>query len=275
MKDTASDFQEPRVLSVLKRIMRLCRDDGEKFTVTDRLDEIRQVLSGSPYWLVNRDGLFHLYAAHPIEEIKGPVLLVSTHADCEANITKCFCEDIGNGFLKGTFDNAATNAAILSLMLEGSLPDNVLVAFTGDEERNSEGALETVEYLRLIGLTVEMAVVLDVTYTGWDEGADFTVENNFWQGIQGRRVIEKVKLLNAKWRFVPEDLNDVPAYVPPELVASEEADEDESWKYDETGVPCFSLCLPVKGSMHSNAGVLARKDSLAKYCAALKAILAD
>ena len=266
MKDTASDFQEPTVLSVLKRIMRLCRDDGEKFTVTDRLDEIRQVLSGSPYWLVNRDGLFHLYAAHPIEEIKGPVLLVSTHVDCEANITKCFCEDIGDGFLKGTFDNAATNAAILSLMLKGALPDNVIVAFTGDEERDSKGASETVEYLRSIGLTVEMAVVLDVTDMGWDEGADFTVENNYWQESQGRRVIEKVKLLNAKWRFVPEDTDDIPTYVPKERVIACEAEADESWELDEMDVPCFSFCLPVKGCMHSNAGVLARKASLAKYC---------
>ena len=273
MKDTASDFQEPRVLSVLKRIMRLCRDDGEIFTVTDRLDEIQSLLSGSPYGLVNAGGLFRLFAKSPLKEIEGPVILVSTHVDCEAGISRCFCEDAGDDLIKGTLDNAATNAAIVFLMQEGALPDNVLVAFTGDEERGSRGASETVEYLRSIGLTVEMAVVLDVTYMGWDEGADFTVENNFWQEVQGRCVIEKVKTLDAKWRFVPEDTDNIPTYVPKERVIACEAEADESWEYDEIGVPCFSLCLPVRGEMHSDSGCVARRESFAEYCAALSAIL--
>lgn len=40
---------------------------------------------------------------------------------------------------------------------------------------------------------------------------------------------------------------------------------DESWEYDGLGVRCFSLCIPVKGEMHSDEGVLARISGLKKY----------
>lgn len=261
------------VYSILERIMLLCRDDGKHFIVEDRLNEINEIMTGSVYRMVEQQGLFRLFAKRPLEEIQGPVILVSSHVDCEEGINECFCEDLGDGFLKGTFDNAATNAAVLSVMLEGSLPDNVLIAFTGDEERHSRGAIKTVEFLRSSNLTIDLAVVLDVTDMGWDEGADFTVENNFWREDQGKQIIGKAKELGYKWRFVPEDLRDIPAYVPSELVIHEEAEEDESWKFDDLEVPCFSLCLPVKGNMHSNAGVRARKDSFPKYCSAMSALL--
>lgn len=261
------------VYSILKRVTCMCRDDGKRFTDTLRLDEINQVLSGSVYRLAEQQGLFRLFAKRPLEEIKGPVVLVSSHVDCEEDINECFCKELDDVYLKGTFDNAATNAAVLSVMLEGSLPDNVLVAFTGDEEKDSLGAIKTVEYLRSRKLSIGLAVVLDVTNMGWDEEADFTVENNFWREGQGKRIIGKAKELGYKWRFVPEDLDDVPAYVPSELVATDEAEADESWDYDELDVPCFSFCLPVYGKMHSDEGVLARKESLPRYCSALSAIL--
>ena len=44
---------------------------------------------------------------------------------------------------------------------------------------------------------------------------------------------------------------------------------DETWEYDEMGVPCFSLCVPVKGDMHSGEGVLMRKESFGRYVEAL------
>lgn len=261
------------VFPLLERVMRLCRDNGQRFTRTDRLDEIQRLLWDSQYRRVNPQGLFHLYAKRSIEEIEGPVVLVSSHVDCENGITRCFCEDAGNGLLRGTFDNAATNAAILSLMLEGSLPEAVVVSFTGDEEADSHGVIETVRFLQSKQLGIDMAVVLDVTDMGWNEGARFTVENNFWDEAHGRRVIELARQSAVEWRFVPEDTDDIPPYVPSERVIHIEAEADESWELDELGVPCFSLCLPVKGNMHSDSGVMAVKDSFASYCAAIKAVL--
>ena len=152
--------------------------------------------------------------------------------------------------------------------------ENVLVAFTGDEEEDSYGVIDAVRFLRMKHVDIELAVVLDVTDMGWDEYASFTIENNFWKDAQGRRVIERCRRLPSEWRFVPEDPDDVPAYIPSERVIPVEADEDESWELDELDVHCFSLCLPVNGDMHSDAGVLARRTSFPNYCDALEAVLA-
>ena len=262
------------IFSILHQIMRLNRDDGRRFTRADRLDEIQRLLWDSRYRRVNPQGLFHLYAARPLDQMEGSIVLVTSHVDCERGITHCFCEDAGDGLLRGTFDNAATNAAILSTMLADALPDSVLVAFTGDEEEDSHGVIEAVKFLRSRRVNIDWAVVLDVTDMGWKEHAGFTVENNFWDEALGRKVIERVGWLSAEWRFVPEDPGDIPPYISPGRAIPVEADADESWDLDEMDVPCFSLCLPVNGDMHDDRGVLARKGSLASYCDALTAVLA-
>lgn len=263
----------PDFFDILGRVMRLCRDNGKKFTDAGRLDEIQRLLWDSRYRRVNPQGLFHLYAAKPLDRVGDSVVLVTSHVDCAASISRCFCEDAGNDLLRGTFDNAATNAAVLSLMLEDALPDRVLVAFTGDEEENSRGIAQAVNFLRSGGIDLDLAVVLDVTDMGWDEHAGFTVENDFWDAARGGEVIERIERLESEWRFVPEDPDGIPSYVPRERVIYEVAQPDESWELDDMDVPCFSLCLPVKGNMHSDRGVLARRASFAAYRAALKAIL--
>lgn len=263
----------PDIFTILKQIMRLCRDDGERFTDTGRLDEIRRLLQDSRWRRVNPQGLFHLYAARLLDELRGPVVLVTSHADCAPGITRCFCEEAGEGLLRGTFDNAATNAVILSLMLEGALPENVLVAFTGDEEAGSRGIVGTVRFLRSRKIGIDLAVVLDVTDMGWEERATFTVENDFWDDASGKRVIERLGKLSEEWRFVPEDPENIPPYVPPERVIPCESEPDESWTLAEMGIPCFSLCLPVRGFMHSDRGVLARRSSFTAHRAALAALL--
>lgn len=263
----------PDLSAILRRIMRPCRDDGRKFTDTGRLDEIQSLLWNSRYRRVNPQGLFHLYAARPLDRIESPVVLVTSHVDCSWGISSCFCEDAGDGLLRGTFDNAATNAVILSLMLEGSLPGSVLAAFTGDEEEGGHGITGTVRFLRARHLDINFAVVLDVTDMGWEEHAGFTVENNFWNASLGRKVIERVSRLNSEWRFVPENPEKIPPYVPPERVVHVESEPDESWLLDELDVPCFSLCLPVRGNMHSSRGVLAARNSFPACREAIKAVL--
>ena len=57
----------PDVFDILGRIMRLNRDNGERFTRTDRLDEIQRLLWDSRYRRVNPQGLFHLYAKRPLK----------------------------------------------------------------------------------------------------------------------------------------------------------------------------------------------------------------
>lgn len=255
---------------ILETMMVPNRDNGNRFTDARRIERIDSLLWNSRYRRVNPDGLYVLYAVKPLAQIERPVL-ISSHVDCVPAMTRLFTGDCGADQIRGTYDNAITNAAVLWLMLENKLPDNVLVAFTGDEEEDSRGAVQLCRYLSQIGKRPALAAVLDVTDMGWAEGADFTLENNFWTDAQGRMVVAAA-LAAGNWRFVPEDVDEIPAYVPWDLVIPEEAEADESWEYDEADQPCFSLCLPVCGPMHSNSGVLARKSGCLAYLDALERI---
>ena len=66
----------PDLFTILGRVMRICRDNGRRFTDTGRLDEIQRLLWNSPYRRVNPQGLFHLYAVQPLDRIPRPVVLV-------------------------------------------------------------------------------------------------------------------------------------------------------------------------------------------------------
>ena len=187
------------LIDVLNAVCVINKDNGRKFMKTERIDAITSLLWNSKYRRVNPDGLFILYAAKPLSELAGDeVTIVSSHIDCEEDITRCFSRQEPNGMLKGTYDNAITNAAITYLMMTNALPDNTLVAFTGDEEINSGGAEDLISFLRKRGIKVRHIFVLDVTDMGWDEGADFTVENDFWNGDCGRDIIESVLSLDRK-----------------------------------------------------------------------------
>lgn len=258
---------------ILEHICVPNRDNGQRFTDTERFHKINSLLWNSKYRRINPDGLFFLYAAKPLQEISDPIV-ISSHIDCVDNMTHLFSREQGAELMLGTYDNSITNAAILTLMLEEALPDNVIVAFTGDEECASRGAAHLTEYLTRNEKVPAMVVVLDVTDMGWEEKADFTVENNFWPNRLGIQIIHAAEATGACWRFVPSDPEDIPDYVDAAYVIPEEAEEDESWEYDEHSWNCFSLCLPVDGPMHSNAGVLVRRAGALSYIDALKRIAA-
>jgi hypothetical protein len=253
---------------ILRQIMLPNKDNGLYFTNTQRLEKINALLWYSKYKRVNADGLFALYSVKPICEIKSPIL-ISSHIDCVMN--SFFTKENDEKTIIGTYDNCITNAAVLTLMLGGKLRDDVIVAFTGDEERDSKGAMQLCAYLRKNKINPLVTIVLDVTDMGWNE-ADFTVENNFWLDPLGQKIIGAASSLDAMWKFVPSDLDDIPNYIPSRNVILEEAEADESWEYDEEELECFSLCIPVRGDMHSESGVLAKKSSCLKYVNALKAI---
>lgn len=253
-------------IDILKTLSVINRDNGSEFTDTARLDVIASLLGSTGYRKINDEGLFHLYSLKPAEELQDQkVIIVSSHVDCEYHITKCFTKEVDENTLLGTFDNSATNAAILHLMLEGRLPSNVIVAFTGDEEETGRGAKDVIRFIRRYALDVVNVFVLDVTAEGWVPNADFTVENDLWDDVFGAKVIELVKASGYKWNYVPADACDIPDYIPMENRIIIEAYEDESWEYDEADIPCFSFCLPTKGEMHSDEGILARIISFKRY----------
>lgn len=224
------------------------KDNGECFTVTDRIAVIERMLDGTDYTLVARLPLALLYSKRPLRE-GDRVLLISSHVDCVYG--HCFCTDEGD-CLRGTFDNCFTNAAVLWAMINNTLPDNVVVTFTGDEERDSRGARQVVEALGNIGLEVSAALVLDVTNEGWESGALFTLENDLGIDIlTGYNIISSLEPFSGKFAFKHNAL------------------PDESWDYADCGIPSLSLCAPVGGDLHSDAGVLLRKESAWEYCRVL------
>lgn len=259
---------------ILTKINVLNYDNGKKFTRTDRLDNICELLWNSSYRRINANGLFHLYSKVPLSELPDEIVVISSHVDCQRQITKCFSKDYNNDLIQGTFDNSLTNAMAVSLMLEDAFSTNVVAAFTGDEEEDSNGAADVAEFFRKLHKKIKV-IVLDVTDMGWREGCAFTIENNFWSDTTGKIVSRLSSQTGVLWKFVPSDPYEIPAYIPNGYVIRQEAEPDESWEYDEHEVECFSLCIPTKGDMHSDDGVFVRKDSLAPYMKILSLLCSE
>ena len=239
---------EKDFFDILKAVTVDCKDNGECFTVTDRVAVVESLLKNTDYKLIARQPLALLYAKREIRE-GDRVLLISSHIDCVYG--GCFCNDDGDS-LRGTFDNSFTNAAVLWNMLQNNFPDNVVVAFTGNEESDSQGAVQTVVALGQMGCEVAAALVLDVTNEGWESGALFTLENDLGIDVlTGYNLISSLEQYAGRFAFKHNAL------------------PDESWDYADYGIPSLTLCVPVGGELHGDAGVLLRKDSALEYCKVL------
>lgn len=233
-----------RFTHILNKVTVESKDNGKEFVITKRVDTIKDILKDCSYSLIYEGKLSLIYAKRkPAQGEK--VILISSHID--SLFSHCFCSDEGEYF-KGTFDNSYTNAALLWNMLYGDLSDNVVIAFTGDEEVDSRGAIETVCAMGIMQCTIAFAIVLDVTEEGWGNAATFTVENDLGLDIfTAHRLVEMLKPYEGKYAYVHD------------------AEPDESWDYDEYAIPCFTLCVPIKGDMHGDEGVLLRKNSFLYY----------
>lgn len=259
-------------------VMNRSNKSGFKEGKTDRLNAIRELLKASGYteillphaqiWRKNMDA--------PID------MIVSSHADVVDSISKCFSELTDDGYLCGTYDNAGTNAAAVIAMLEGNIPDNVIFAFTADEETGRcNGARQTLEYARNQGYE-PVCMALDVTWEGYDDGNLFSVENL----SSGYKKNEDISFLNrvadAAVNMEPEgirtfsfvrinkntapDKNSLPDY----YISKDTGMFDEAFAYVREHARGFSLCLPCNGGMHSNHGVTVRQPGFEGYVNALK-----
>ena len=178
---------------LLKRLTEDCKDDGKQFRKKDRIHEIKALLENSGYELLGEGSLSLLYGK-PMEEENTYRTLVSSHVDCVYK--NCFAKDEDELCWKGTFDNSATNAAVIDLMLRGELDESVLVAFTGDEEKDSAGAIEIMQMLGRMECLVGKALVLDVTNEGWEDEAAFSIENDHgFDIITGYHIVEVIPRL--------------------------------------------------------------------------------
>ena len=232
--------------SLLQRVTVDSKDDGHQFQITDRVDAIRHLLADTGYQLLHEGRLFLLYGKQPVEGAE--IVLISSHIDCV--YSRCFCEEEEETY-KGTFDNSLTNAAVLWNMLSDQFGDNVYIAFTGDEEKDSGGCHELIEYLfNQTGCQVRFALVTDVSNDGWEQKVPFSIENDL-----------SIDLFTA---------HQLVEWLEPYFFSYfQHAEPDESWDYDSVHIPTLTLCIPVCGDIHHDDGALARKSSIPVFCQVL------
>lgn len=265
-------------LELLKKLNVPCRSTSDRFYVCDRLEVIKQTLSGSAYSLIEEAPLFLLYAKKPLDELSDNLVVVSSHVDCVSTITNFFADLVSKDTIYGTFDNSITNTSAIINMLEGALPDNVVFAFTGDEERGSAGARKLTRYLERNDKKA-FVIVLDVTYSGYDEGYYFSIENDFIDdnSAQGDAIVKGAYMASENWCFATPDPLEPSSAIPRKHYLLDDdgqieiSDVDESYTYADE-LDCFSLCIPVDGNMHSNRGCTTRTICFDTYNKALKYI---
>ena len=238
-----SNNQVKTKLFMLASMQLPCYDNGSVFTNTEKLDKVREILRNKTYteqdkpYLETVGNLFRLYSRKPVEELDpSTAIVISTHADFVKQIRKPFVKGDSDGSLLGTFDNSATNAAALYLLYEGQLPDNVLVAFTGNEESGMRGAAELDYYLSQMLGGHPFYMTLDVTDNNYGE-SHFTLENCF--SMSKKEIGELVDVIQA---------SGIRGYGYPRALP------DEAYRYANLGAHSCSICVPTEGPMHSNKG---------------------
>lgn len=254
----------PDIYETLSYLTVPSSDDGLSFTQPDRLARIQSALDKSDYSLFGDLPLAYLFRSQTYSPEK-PAILVSAHIDSiyEAYFTRRDGEEV-----IGTFDNSACNAVVLHLMLTHRLPSQVLVAFTGDEEGDSRGADQTIAILQNnepAFRNLELVITLDLTEEAFGR-ADFTVENYFIEEQNEDSLLRFTRKRELKDYLM--DILEHPLFV-------KNADQDESWQYDEHDLNCFSLCLPCKvlgEDIHDDFGVKIRAQSFFRYAEALESV---
>jgi len=261
----------------------LNRDNGAAFTDTGRLKMIEDYLKDSySYTCLNPDGKFsRIYARGAFLTAKCPVV-ISAHIDCkqkdavDPGIYYPFCRRTPGGkCLQGTFDNAITNAAALLDILDGDLEAEVAVAFTGDEEVNSNGAAEVMRFVKENCRSAKAVtyITLDVTYdNAWGKAA-FTIENNY----MSRDDLGNIWLNDAcfgapgQWKYLPRKSGAFPNSIHEMVRLKEESMPDESEAYSMAeNARAFSICIPTDDNeednfMHTDYGIKVRIEDFDNY----------
>lgn len=277
---TESDLDHSKIMEA---VAKPCRSNKKGFIQgkTQKLDAIRELLavSDSGYHEILLDS-----AQIWRKDISAPIdVIISSHADVVDEITKCSSVLSEDGYYNGTYDNSGTTAALVTLMTERNLPDNILVAFTADEETGRcNGAKQVLEYARNRG-NDPVCIALDVTYEGYDKGHLFTVENL----SSGHKKDEDFSFLNdvgntmlamdtekQSCSFVRLNKHAIPTVIDQDKYMSKDSGWlDEAQIYVKEHAKGFSLCLPCDGSMHSNRGVSVRQPAYEGYINALEGMI--
>lgn len=266
---------ETKLKDTLKAMQVSCRSDSTtgRFYNDKRLGVIRDLVNtsknGNNYRLMFAGLSCRIYTQNGLLPVDKPIILISSHVDMIP--TKLFAiEDEEQRLLKGTFDNTITNAVCTYLMMDASLPDNVVFTFTADEETGyCRGAKSTVDYLVKQGIAKEniYAISLDVTYEGYRH-CDFTIENAKCSDATVD-FMDCVNKQDEPYLYV-KSFDDM-AVDNAKYISPNSSWFDEGAAYNRyMQVHGVSFCMPVAGcgganDMHSNNGVFAKTDALIGY----------
>lgn len=270
---------------------RITRDNEKNFIRTDRLDYIRSVLEDSEYEIFRETDLSITYKKKNVE-LSQKIVLISSHVDCVDEIQNPNFKITKKGNYKGTFDNAATNAVVVISMLEKQFSDHVLVAFTGDEEINSNGAKQVMEVLEKENKKV-IAIALDVTYDiegEYDKNistydyASYTIDNLCCNTKRkyAKSLFGVAKELNIPFMVTRaedgddyfEDKEDrISDYYDEQFEVDSIAYADEAIIYSQSKFceGAFSLCLPTneQDNMHTDKLIKIKEKSFNQYLEAV------
>ncbi len=254
--------------SLIARVVELtvpCSDNGIRFVRTERLDKITSILLGSDFVLMQALPLASIYRHRNFDD-KHSIVVLSAHVDSAYDK---FWAKVVDSEIHGTFDNSACNAVLVEMMLQGRIPEQTLVVFTGDEEGESTGVDQTIAWLGThdaIWQKLELIISLDLTeeFYVWQH---FTVENFCIEEDNANSVLKFAT--EAKLQFYISTLLPKVAYI-------QEAEADDTWQYEEYDFNCFSFCLPCRpigSDMHDDDGVSIMAKSLSIYMDALSLLI--
>ena len=252
-------------IKILEKVNIMCRSKTSKkqncFTDNSRLNEIEDLTKNTPFSKIYDGNLTKIYAKEDLDDLPQDLFIISTHVDTVNNISKCssiYNEETSN--LRGTYDNAGTNAACVIAMRDFDLPDNVIFAFNGDEETGKcKGAEEVLTVMKKHNKKI-FPIALDVTYDSYDEKKLYTIENLYGNQKTAELIVFRARDLdsnldNPAFTYVRGSKSPLPK------LNSNELSRDMSWfdegsYYGSKKISAFSLCLPCgDGEMHSNYGV--------------------
>jgi len=266
---------------ILENLSKVCRTDKDgHFSNEDRLDAIREELKNTKYKEYKTDS-YSLWSKVPPEELNTGAILVSSHIDTVSSIGKCYSELSEDGWYKGTYDNMITNAASVILMkeCEDTIPDNIVFAFTGDEETGRcTGAKEVSEYLYSLG-KMPLCIALDVTYEGFDENVLMSVENvtapkEIRDSFLNQVVDYMLKTeMQKSFCFTKAGKKYVPTNIPKGYMTNSTGMYDEAFAYRDMGFPGMSLCIPTHGNMHGESGLYVKQPVFEGYIISLESFL--
>lgn len=269
------DKVDLRHAQILEKCACMCRSDKRGFTVTDRLEAIRELLSDSDYKEIYL-GTTSMWFKKDFDK-KEDTILISSHADTVDTISNCYSKLSEEGYYSGTYDNAGTNGAAVIAMLEGNFPSNVVFAFNSEEESGKmKGAKDCISYLASIGIQKPTCIALDVTYEGYDEGLLASIENctkdpNFLSKVAKSALSCEPE--DQSFIFVKKSKKAVPEEFPKEFLSPSTGMCDEAFAYADLGLNTFSFCLPCRGNMHGDSGLRVRQPVFEGYVVSLESLI--